>query len=73
MVLPRSIIGTNIIDVFITNRPSVINSCASIDGISDHEAVLIKPAAAITVQLCHLAKRVSYLHSTYGLRQILIS
>jgi len=34
--------GLNILDIFLTNRPSLIISCKTIDGISDHEAVLVK-------------------------------
>jgi len=29
--------GQNILDIFLTNRPSLIVSCKTIDGISDHE------------------------------------
>jgi len=32
----------NMLDIFLTNRPSLIVSCKTIDGISDHEAVLVK-------------------------------
>ena len=31
----------NILDIFATNRPSLVTKCAVIPGISDHEAVLI--------------------------------
>ena len=34
--------GLNIPDIFLTNRPSLIVSRSTIDGISDHEAVLVK-------------------------------
>ena len=34
--------GSNVLDVFMTNRASLIESCTVIDGISDHEAVLTK-------------------------------
>ena len=34
--------GVNILDIFLTNRPSLTISCKRIDGISDHEAVLVK-------------------------------
>ena len=33
--------GTNTSDIFITNRPSLIDMCIPIDGISDHEAIQI--------------------------------
>ena len=35
-------IGSNILDIFMTNRPSLIESCTVIDGISDHEAVYLQ-------------------------------
>ena len=31
----------NILNIFITNRPSLLRSCTSIPGISDHEAVCV--------------------------------
>jgi len=31
----------NALDIFITNRPTLVKSCTSIPGISDHEAVCI--------------------------------
>ena len=31
----------NILDIFITNRPSLVDACDTIDGTSDHEAVLV--------------------------------
>jgi len=33
--------GSKILDVFITNRPSLVELCKTIDGIGDHEAVLV--------------------------------
>ena len=32
--------GENILDIFVTNRPSLVNHCDTITGISDHEAIL---------------------------------
>ena len=32
--------GPNTLDIFITNRPSIIDMCIPIDGISDHGAIL---------------------------------
>jgi len=40
----------NILDVFFTNRPSLIESCSTVSGISDHEAVLIKSLVSIVPQ-----------------------
>ena len=34
--------GSNILDIFLTNRPSLIEACEIVDGISDHEAVMVK-------------------------------
>ena len=37
----------NILDLFLTNRPSLINRCSPIPGLSDHDAVFIEsPAVA---------------------------
>ena len=33
--------GSKILDVFITDRPSLVEFCNTIDGISDHEAILV--------------------------------
>ena len=42
----------NTLDVFITNRPSLIHSCNSIAGISDHEAVCIESSIILSQQQC---------------------
>ena len=34
--------GDNILDVFMTNRPSLVNKCATIPGVGDHDAVHIQ-------------------------------
>ena len=36
--------GPNIIDIFITNRPCLVEVCNTIGGISDHEAALVTSA-----------------------------
>ena len=46
----------NILDVFFTNRPSLINTCHTVPGISDHEAVLIKYSITLTPQQPKLRK-----------------
>ena len=33
--------GSKILDVFITDRPLLVEFCNTIDGISDHEAILV--------------------------------
>ena len=38
------------------NRPSLINTCHTVPGISDHEAVLIKSCIALTPQQPKLRK-----------------
>jgi len=53
--------GSNILDIFVTNRPSIIEPCETVDGISDHEAVLTK--SPIRVHLNHPVKRPTYLWS----------
>ena len=50
--------GQNILDIFLTNRPSMITSCTPIPGISDHEAILIHSNTSIT--LPHPTKRRIY-------------
>ena len=60
--------GTNTLDIFITNRPSLIDMCIPIDGISDHEAILTK--SSVRVQLCHPAKRPIYLWSKTDFNEI---
>ena len=42
--------GKNILDIFITNRPSLLQSCYPIAGISDHEAVYIESSVILTHQ-----------------------
>ena len=48
-------------DPFITNRPSLVESCDTIDGISDHEAVLVK--SYVLAPLGHPIERSVYLWS----------
>ena len=38
--------GNNILDVFFTNRPSLINCCYPLAGISDHEVIYIESSLA---------------------------
>ena len=33
--------GTNILDLFFTNRPDLVNQCSPMPGISDHHAVFV--------------------------------
>jgi hypothetical protein len=40
----------NLLDVFFTNRPSSINRCEAIPGISDHEIVFVDSNIAISRQ-----------------------
>jgi hypothetical protein len=42
--------GQNLLDVFFTNRPSLINRCEAIPGISDHEIVFVDSNIAISRQ-----------------------
>ena len=55
------IIGSNILDIFMTNRPSLIEPCTVIDCISDHEAVLTK--SLIQAESCPTTRRHIYLWS----------
>ena len=50
----------NFLDVFFTNRPSLINTCHIVPGISDHEAVLIKSSITLTPQLSKLRKVIQW-------------
>jgi len=45
---------SNTLDIFLTNRPSLIEHCVPIAGISDHEAVLIKSYISI---IAHVQSR----------------
>ena len=49
----------NILEVFITNRPSLLHSCNPIAGISDHEAICIESSISFTQQ--QYANRKSFL------------
>ena len=60
--------GTKILDFFITNRPSLVKSCDTIDGISDHEAVLVK--SYVLAPLGHPIERSVYLWSRANFDQI---
>ena len=51
--------GSNILDIFVTNRPSLVETCDTIDGISDHEAVLV--VSSVLANLSHPSKRLIYL------------
>ena len=51
--------GSNILDIFVTNRPSLVEMCDTIDGISDHEAVLV--VSSVLANLFHPSKRLIYL------------
>ena len=57
--------GSNILDIFVTNRPS---SCTVMDGISDHEVVFTK--SLIQAGLCPPSKRHIYLWSKADFNQI---
>ena len=43
---------TNILDLFITNMPSLVLSCKPLPGISDHEIVFIESLICIKPQNC---------------------
>ena len=60
--------GLNTLDIFMTNRPSLIESCEAIEGISDHEAVLTK--SLILANLCPPARRCIYLWSKVDFNHI---
>lgn len=51
----------NTLDIFVTNRPSLIESCESVGGISDHEVIITK--SSILAQLCPSVGRRIYLWS----------
>jgi len=66
--------ANNTLDVFITNRPSLIHRCNRIAGISDHEAIYIESSVTLTHQQC-ITKRKSYLwHKAVisGINEIII-
>ena len=51
--------GPNILDIFITNRSSLVEECNVVDGISDHEAIIV--TSSVIAQLSHPPKRSIYL------------
>ena len=51
--------NNHILDVFLTNQPSLINSCQVIPGISDHE--IVYTSAAVAVQYSKPAARKIFL------------
>ena len=51
--------GSNILHIFMTNRPSLVDTCDTIDGISDHEAVLV--VSSVVANLSNPTKRMIYL------------
>ena len=43
--------ASNTLDIFVTDCPGLVESCEVVDGISDHEIVLI--TSQITVDFCY--------------------
>jgi len=60
--------GSNILDVFITDRPSLVESCDVVSGISDHEALFVK--SLVTARLSQPSKRTIYLWSQANFHDI---
>ena len=58
----------NILDIFCTNRPSLLNQCYPIPGIGDHDAVMIE--SSTTVQNYPPSKRTIYLWTRADLDDI---
>ena len=58
-MVPTPTRGSNILDIFVTNRPSLVETCDTSDGISDHEAVLV--VSSVLANLSHPSKRLIYL------------
>jgi len=42
--------GENILDIFLTNRPSLVNCCNVVPGISDHEAIVVQSSIVAPLQ-----------------------
>ena len=42
--------GSSTLDIFATNRPSLVKSCKPVPGISDHEAVMVYSSLKIDLQ-----------------------
>ena len=40
--------GDNILDIFLTNRPTLVNKCEVVPGISDHDMVLVDSNVIVT-------------------------
>ena len=41
--------GKNILDVFLTNRISLVTQCSTVGGISDHEAIIVKSSLQVSL------------------------
>ena len=52
---------SNDLDIFVTDRPRLVESCSVVDGISDHEVVLVM--SSITADLSPPTRRTVYLWS----------
>jgi len=53
--------GSSILDIFITDRPSLVESCDVVGGISDHETLLV--TSLVAARLSHPSPRTIYLWS----------
>ena len=53
--------GSSILDIFITDRPSLVESCDVVSGISDHGIILV--TSLVTARLSHPSPRTIYLWS----------
>ena len=40
----------NLLDIFLTNRPSLVQTCKSLPGISDHEIVYVDSGVSVNYQ-----------------------
>ena len=58
--------GTNILDIFITDRSSLVESCDTANGIGDHKAVFVK--SLVTAHLSQPNGRTIYLWSQANFR-----
>ena len=61
-------VNSNVLDIFITDRPSLVESCDTVDGISDHEAVFIE--SLVTAHLTLPSRRTIYLWSQADLQNV---
>ena len=61
--------GSNILDIFLTNRPTLVNKCEAIPGISDHDSAIFIEAD-VNAKLQKVPRRKIYLWSKGNMEEM---